>query len=184
MDLILQFRCPHCREVLKINAKYLGQTGACKRCGGRIALVGHENPDVVQTASLVDDGAGVKDQRPATEAQRTALEQMGVPPERAASALRYEVTTMIQQARTDLQDLEPPTSAQLELLRRMGMSDEERARVGSKADASHLIDSLQSKPTEAQMQYLKHLGASASQMTAASTRSAAGELIEKLLRQS
>lgn len=184
MDLMLQFRCPHCREVLKINAKYLGQVGSCKRCGGRIALIGHENPDVIQSASLVDDGAGVQDRRPATEAQRAALEQVGVSPERAANALRYEVTTMIQQVRSDLQDREPPTSAQLELLRRMGMSDEDRAKVASKAEASHIIDSLQSKPTEAQLQYLKRLGASPSQIETISTRSAAGELIEKLLRHS
>lgn len=184
MDLMLQFRCPHCREVLKINAKYLGQVGSCKRCGGRIALIGHENPDVIQSASLVDDGVGMQDRRPATEAQRAALEQVGVSPERAANALRYEVTTMIQQVRSDLQDREPPTSAQLELLRRMGMSDEERAKVASKAEASHIIDSLQSKPTEAQLQYLKRLGASPSQIETISTRSAAGELIEKLLRHS
>lgn len=184
MDLMLQFRCPHCREVLKINAKYLGQTGSCKRCSGRIALVGHENPEVVQMASVVDEGAGVQDRRPATDAQRAAMESMGIPKEQAAKALRHEVTTMIQQVRSDLQDLEPPTMSQMELLRRMGMSDEERTKVLSKAEASHLIDSLQHKPTDAQLQYLKRLGASSSQIDAIASRSAAAELIEKMLRQS
>jgi hypothetical protein len=182
LDVKLQFRCPHCGEVLRINAKYLGQVGSCKKCAGRIALVGHENPDVVQVASLVDDGAGVKDNRPASDAQRALLRDVGVPEERAAGAMRHEVTTLIQVVRDDVRETEPPTSAQMELLRRLGVTDKERALVRTKAEASHLIEGLQPKPTESQVQYLKRLGVPPEKVDKIATRSEAGEMIEQLLR--
>ncbi len=181
-ELKLQFRCPHCQEVLHIHARYLGQVGKCNKCGGRIALVGHENPDVVQAASLVDDGAGVKDMRPATDAQRATLRDMGVSEAEVSNALRHEVSTIIQQVRLDLKNFEPPSEGQLELLKRLGVTDDERAMVRTKEEASRLIDGLQPKPSEAQLSYLARLGATPAQMAEITTRAQAGELIEKLLR--
>ncbi len=181
-DLKLQFRCPHCQEVLHISSRYLGQVGKCNKCSGRIALVGHENPDVVQAASLVDDGAGVRDMRPASEAQREVLRDMGVPEAQAAHALRHEVSTIIQQVRLDIKTFEPPSDAQLELLKRLGVTDDERSLVRTKDEASKLIDGLQPKPSDAQLSYLARLGATPAQLAEITTRGQAGELIEKLLR--
>jgi predicted RNA-binding Zn-ribbon protein involved in translation (DUF1610 family) len=173
VDRVLQFRCPHCAEVLRINPKYLGQVGKCKRCGGRIALIGSDNPDIVQAASLVDDGHGVRDTRPATPAQQEYLRSAGVAEEHVANAQRHDVSTLIQLVREDLRDHDPPTTAQMELLKRL---------VRTRSEASRLIEGLQPKPTEAQLQYLERLGATPEQLAAITTRSEAGELIEQLLR--
>jgi hypothetical protein len=182
VDRVLQFRCPHCAEVLRINPKYLGQVGKCKRCGGRIALIGSDNPDIVQAASLVDDGHGVRDTRPATPAQQEYLRSAGVAEEHVANAQRHDVSTLIQLVREDLRDHDPPTTAQMELLKRLGVTDEERSLVRTRSEASRLIEGLQPKPTEAQLQYLERLGATPEQLAAITTRSEAGELIEQLLR--
>ncbi|MFM1919964.1 MAG: hypothetical protein RLZZ303_1598 [Candidatus Hydrogenedentota bacterium] len=181
-EFMLQFRCPHCQQVLRIAPKFLGQTGKCNKCAGRIALVGHENPDVVQMASLVDDGMAARDQRPATDAQRDLMRRMGAPEDAVVNALRHDVSTIIQVARNDLKTSEAPSQSQMELLKRLGVTDEERALVRTRAEASKLIEGLQPKPTEAQLAYLKRLGASPEQMAGVVTRSQAGELIEQLLR--
>lgn len=182
MEQKLQFRCPHCKEVLQISPRYLGQVGKCKRCGGRIALIGVANAGVVQAASLVDDGENLRDERPATEAQREYLRNLGVPEERVDNAKRHDVSTLIQLVREDMRDPDPPTTAQMVLLKRLGVTEDERNLVRTRGDASRLIEGLQPKPTEAQLQYLARLGATPEQISAISTRSEAGELIEKLLR--
>jgi len=35
---VLNMRCEHCRRTLQIPEQFLGQTGTCKYCGGRITV--------------------------------------------------------------------------------------------------------------------------------------------------
>lgn len=36
---MITFVCPHCKHNLQIPEKYLGQSGKCNRCGGKISIV-------------------------------------------------------------------------------------------------------------------------------------------------
>jgi len=179
---MLQFQCPHCDNVLNIRPEHLGRTGKCNRCQGRIALLGENETGSVQMASVVGETPAPEPSKPATEAQRDYLRDLGTPEETIEGVDRSKASTLIEQKREEAAAEEPPSDAQLDLLRRLGVTDEERTLVGSKAEASRLIDQLQPRPTEHQLYYLKRLGASDDELAQITTRSQASEIIEKLLR--
>lgn len=35
---MLEFQCPHCKEILNIPEQFVGTTGTCKKCGGTISI--------------------------------------------------------------------------------------------------------------------------------------------------
>ena len=35
---MIEYRCPHCERVLKIPDEYLGKSGKCNHCGGKIVV--------------------------------------------------------------------------------------------------------------------------------------------------
>lgn len=37
---MIEYNCPHCNNLLKINQKYAGQSGQCKQCGKKITVPG------------------------------------------------------------------------------------------------------------------------------------------------
>ena len=81
---MLIFVCPHCEASLRIAEKYLGQKGRCKKCGGRIALLGQADATVPQRASRVGIEEGgeaqqkTKTSKPATEKQCNYLRALGM----------------------------------------------------------------------------------------------------------
>ncbi len=35
----IDYECPHCRNTLHVPAKYVGKSGTCRKCGGKITIV-------------------------------------------------------------------------------------------------------------------------------------------------
>ena len=50
-NLIIRVQCPYCDKTLNIDAKYAGQWGKCKHCGGAIEVPPIASPVTTQTAS-------------------------------------------------------------------------------------------------------------------------------------
>lgn len=36
--MVIEYHCPHCKQILRIPNEYLGQTGKCTKCGGEITV--------------------------------------------------------------------------------------------------------------------------------------------------
>jgi hypothetical protein len=180
--MTLQFRCPHCQNILRVRPEYLGRAGKCNRCSGRIALLGENDRSRVQAASVLDEAPIEPNAPPATERQKDYLRDLGVDAAEVEQVDRSSASTLIQKRRDDLAAEEPPTEAQLTLLARLGLHDGELALVRSKSYASQLIDQLQPRPTQHQLYYLRRLGVPEADIAAISSRSEASDLIEQWLR--
>ncbi len=42
---MLEFRCPHCKELLRIPVQFIGTTGTCRKCGNKITIEEQAAPD-------------------------------------------------------------------------------------------------------------------------------------------
>lgn len=180
---MLIFVCPYCDEPLRIPENYLGLRGKCKKCGGRVALIGDASIETPQRASRVEEEEAPEPQEPlpATDRQLDYLRVLGANESRIRNLTREEAVVLIDQLKSERRDNEPPTEEQLDYLRRLGMTSKEIVKVQSKSEASYLIDSLQPPPTDNQIQYLRRLGARAERVSTLKTKSEAAALIEEML---
>ncbi|MBI1317993.1 MAG: hypothetical protein GC168_03455 [Candidatus Hydrogenedens sp.] len=180
--IMLQFRCPHCEDILQIRPEHLGRAGKCNKCNGRIVLMGENDPSRIQAASVPQERPVDPNPQPATDAQRAYLHDLGTPEEELAGIDRSQASTLIQRKQSDAAENDAPTEAQLSLLARLGVKTDDLALVRNKAQASKLINDLQPKPSQHQLYYLRRLGVPEHEIGAIATRSEASERIELLLR--
>ena len=164
---MLTFICPHCDQQLRINVEHLGLRGKCNKCGGRIALVGRADAQRPQMASRL--------------AEENDLDAVASP---TTSASRNNAPTVLVTPREASAEHEPPTARQLDYLKRLGLPAAELQAVGSKAEASRLIEAWLPPPTQSQREYLHRLGATPAQIAVLRTKSDAADLIQRLLTDS
>ncbi len=179
----VQFICPHCSDTLRVPDRHIGERGRCKKCGGRIALV--VPPEAVEpyTASpIVETVAPAPEARPATEAQRQYLHDLGAPVTAEATLDRERASEQIDDLKRQRDRTEGPTKRQIDWLRQLGMDEARLAAIQSKAEASELIDTWEPPPTENQLKYLTRLGVSETERASLRSRSEAANLIELRLR--
>lgn len=183
---MLQFICPYCEQTLRVPRDYAGKRGKCKKCGARIALVGNADTGEAQWAARVDDEVGDTARsnttpEKATQRQLDYLRVLGAWEEELVELSKEAASEKIERLKRDQRGAELPTEEQLAYLRRLGLSTKELLAVGSKEEASFLIERLQPAPTENQIQYLQRLGARPEQIRGLKTRGEAAMLIEKFL---
>ena len=180
---MLIFVCPHCEASLRIAEKYLGQKGRCKKCGGRIALLGKADATAPQRASRVgieERGEAQEASKPATEKQCNYLRTLGMDEAALTGLNSVKASEYIDQLRKKKRGQEPPTEKQLDYLRRLGASTKQIQTLSSKEAASTLIEEMHLLPTAEQLKYLKNLGASGAQLATIRTRGHAAALIDEL----
>jgi len=185
---MLQFICPYCNQSLRVPVHYLGQRGKCKKCGARIALLGDAQKEGPQQATRVEDAGLVAQEedaplrvKPMSQAQRDYLMVLGASEVDLRDLTLDEASALIETLKRERHSQDLPTEEQLAYLRRLGLSTKELIAVGSKEEASFLIERLQPKPTEHQIQYLQRLGARPEDIAALRTKSEAAALIERFL---
>ena len=179
------FVCPHCEKTLRVRPEHVGRKGRCTACGGRIALLGRTDAAGPQRASRVEDhspkGPGSRE-TPATEKQLEYLRNSGVPADRLRDLSRTDASEMIERLVEVRRQGEAPTEKQWAYLKRLGATEDQLARIDSKAAASALIEALHLSPTQEQMAVLRELGATGAQLAALRNRAAADALIESMRR--
>lgn len=175
------FMCPHCDEVLKVAAAYVGRRGRCNRCGGRIALLGNPAPNTPLMATAVTDDAGASaNPVPPTEKQLEYARGLGAGEEDLQGKDREEVSELIEALRARRRGTGPPTEKQLAYLRRLGADEAAIGALASKADASALIEALHLSPTREQLEALREHGASGAELARIRTRAAAEKRLREL----
>lgn len=168
------FICPHCEQTLQIRPQFVGFRGYCKKCGGRIALIGNRNmltaqraqalePRVIHVAEPTQHGSG-----PIASSLDAALESI--------SGWDDEVVTDFEdEAETEA----PPTDEQRRRLRELGATEGQLLRLRTKGDAIRLIEVLQPPPTEEQLALLRSYGVSDEELAFLTTQGVAQAMIDE-----
>ena len=168
------FICPHCEQSLQIRPQFLGFRGYCKKCGGRIALIGNRNMLTAQRAQplgprvIVVPESGENHTRLFESTLDAALESI--------SGWDDEVVTDFEnEAETEA----PPTEDQLRRLRELGATEGQLQRLRTKGEAIRLIEVLQPPPTEAQLALLRTYGVSEEELAYLTTEGVAQAMIDE-----
>lgn len=168
------FICPHCEQKLQIRPQFLGFRGYCKKCGGRIALIGSRNmltaqraqplpPRVIQVAESVAGSANVFE-----STLDAALESI--------SGWDDEVVTDFED---ESESEAPPTEDQIRRLRELGATEGQLARLATKGDAIRMIEVLQPPPTEEQIAILRSYGVTDDELSFLTTQGVAQAMIDE-----
>ena len=171
---MLEFICPHCNQSLRVRPEHLGLRGHCRKCNGRIALIGVPGSNTQYHACVVEDTVP-EPQVPATERQLAALRKLGAGP-KVLNGLSREQASALLRAR----HAQPPTEKQMAYLRRLGASGDQIASLVDSSEASALIEEMHLQPTQPQMALLRKLGAPGERIARLKSRGEASALIDAL----
>lgn len=168
------FICPHCEEHLQIRPQFLGFRGYCKKCGGRIALIGSRNILTAQRAQKL----GPREFRtPNPEPQSPGYVGGGI------EAALDGISDWDDEVVTDFEDAAeaeaPPTPEQIARIRDLGATEAQIARVATKGDAIRLIEVLQPPPTREQIEILRAYGVTDDELTFLTTAGVAQAMIDE-----
>lgn len=168
------FICPHCEEHLQIRPQFLGFRGYCKKCGGRIALIGSRNILTAQRAQKLDPRVLTV---PDSGIARTDLLAGSL------EAALDDISAWDDEVVTDFEDESeaeaPPSPAQLARLRNLGATEGQLARLVTKGDAVRLIEVMQPPPTEEQLQILRGYGVPDEELSFLTTAGVAQAMIDE-----
>jgi hypothetical protein len=132
----------------------------------------------IPTDTMVRDA-----QRPPTDKQREALEELGALEETLGAIDREEASDLIDALWSQKRAGQPPTERQIDYLKKLGAKPHQIENLRTVGQASQLIEVLQPKPTRKQLRYLKKLGATEDEISALGTQGEAAGLIDELLVQ-
>lgn len=183
----LQFICPHCDQVMRVPAQYLGQRGKCNRCDGKVRLEGNgDDPSpqlavALTAATAQDSGASMADALDAEALQTCwlALAPDDPLPGRDAQTIREALQDLL----TVPADDEPISGKTRSALLRLGLEREVIDDLGSETKARQVHEELHLQPTVHQRQALHALGINGAAIAAARSRGLARLLIESRLSQ-
>lgn len=171
------FICPHCEQNLQIRPQFLGFRGYCKKCGGRIALIGERNMLNAQRAQALPP----REATPLSSAPVAAVTSSDAFESRLDEALddihawddeiANEIGMQSQSA--------PPTSDQLARLVELGATEGQLSHLKTKGDAIRLIEVLQPPPTEEQLEILRSFGVTDEELSFLTTEGVAQAMIEE-----
>lgn len=168
------FVCPHCEQKLQIRPQFLGFRGYCKKCGGRIALIGSRNVLTAQRAQALAPRV-IQVARPVAEAP--------IPFESTLDAALENISGWDDDVVTDFEDESEaealPTEDQLRRLRELGATEGQLARLETKGDAIRLIEVLQPPPTEEQLTQLRVYGVTEEELAFLTTEGVAQAMIDE-----
>lgn len=168
------FICPHCEQSLQIRPQFLGFRGYCKKCGGRIALIGNRNMLTAQRAQPLG---------PRVIAVAEPGDNPSHPFESTLDAALESISGWDDEVVTDFEDEAeteaPPTENQLRRLRELGATEGQLLRLRTKGEAIRLIEVLQPPPTEEQMALLRSYGVSEQELAFLTTEGVAQAMIDE-----
>lgn len=171
------FICPHCEEHLQIRPQFVGFRGYCKKCGGRIALIGNRNILTAQRA-----------QKLGPRAEDLAAPEVPVVPinprfESTLDAALEDISGWDDEMFAEMEDTpqaeSPPSPEQLARLKTLGATEGQLARLVTRADASRLIEVLQPPPTDEQLQTLRAYGVPEEELAFLTTEGVAQAMIDE-----
>jgi hypothetical protein len=168
------FICPHCEQSLQIRPQFVGFRGYCKKCGGRIALIGNRNMLTAQRAQALEPRV-VEVARPSEHLPHLVASSLDAALE-SISGWDDEVVTDFE---SDSEAEAPPTEDQLRRLRDLGATEGQLQRLKTKGDAIRLIEVLQPPPTEEQLALLRSYGVSEDELAYLTTQGVAQAMIDE-----
>lgn len=171
------FICPHCEQNLQIRPQFLGFRGYCKKCGGRIALIGERNMMNAQRAQALPEKTAVEPSPPAitpvapSEGFESRLDL-------ALDDIHAWDDEIAREIGLSSDGQAPPTADQLARLNELGATEGQLSHLKTKSDASRLIEVLQPPPTEEQIALLRSYGVSDEELAFLTTEGVAQAMIE------
>jgi hypothetical protein len=162
---------------LQIRPQFLGFRGYCKKCGGRIALIGERNKLNAQRAQALPPR-----EMPVPESQANVpvapMEGFDSRLDEALDDIHAWDDEIAREIGMEHQTEVPPTKDQLARLRELGATEGQMSHLRTKADAVRLIEVLQPPPTEAQLNILRSLGVTEEELSFLTTEGVAQAMIE------
>ncbi len=172
------FICPHCNQNLQIRPQFLGFRGYCKKCGGRIALIGERNMLNAQHAQALPPREVVAPADPVrapvarSEGFESRLDQ-------ALDDIHAWDDEIANEMGLNQHPQSPPTVDQLARLNELGATEGQLSHLKTKGDASRLIEILQPPPTQAQIALLREYGVTDEELAFLTTEGVAQAMIEE-----
>lgn len=172
------FICPHCEQNLQIRPQFLGFRGYCKKCGGRIALIGERNKLNAQRAQSLPprEQAAPSPARTVPVAPSTGFESRL---DEALDDIHAWDDEIAREIGMEHHAAAPPTPDQLARLNELGATEGQLSHLKTKGDASRLIEVLQPAPTEAQLALLRSYGVTEEELAFLTTEGVAQAMIEE-----
>lgn len=170
------FICPHCEQHLQIRPQWVGFRGYCKKCGGRIALIGNRNVLTAQRAQKLEP-------RPADVASLDVPVARNPNFESSLEATLEDISGWDDEVFSDVEDNlkaeSPPSPEQMARLRELGATEGQLARLATRGDAIRLIEVLQPPPTEEQLHLLRSYGVTEDELSFLTTEGVAQAMIDE-----
>ena len=171
------FICPHCEQQLQVRPQFVGFRGNCKKCGGRIALIGSRSIMTPQWA-----------QKLGPRTQELASPEVPVVPvnprfKSTLEAALEDISGSEDEMFAEMEDTplaeSPPSPEQLARLKVLGATEGQMSRIATRADAIRLIEVLQPPPTDEQLQTLRAYGVSEEELAFLTTEGVAQAMIDE-----
>ena len=172
------FVCPHCEQNLQIRPQFLGFRGYCKKCGGRIALIGDRNKLSAQRAQALPPREVVAAASTTTVPVARA-EGFDSRLDEALDAIHAWDEDIGEEFGVQQSDQAPPTADQINRLKELGATEGQLSHLQTKGDAIRLIEVLQPPPTEAQIALLRTYGVTEDELAFLTTEGVAQAMIEE-----
>lgn len=168
------FICPHCEQSLQIRPQFLGFRGYCKKCGGRIALIGNRNMLTAQRAQPLEPRVIV-----VAESAADHPNPFGSTLDDALESISGWDDEVVTDFEDEAESEAPPTEDQLRRLRELGATEGQLQRLRTKGEAIRLIEVLQPPPTEEQLALLRSYGVSEEELAFLTTEGVAQAMIDE-----
>ena len=171
------FICPHCEQNLHIRPQFLGFRGYCKKCGGRIALIGERNLLNAQPAHALPPRAVVI---PSTTVEPIApSEGFESRLDEALEDIQVWDDELVGGDGGSTNGQSPPTREQIVRLKELGATEGQLGHLRTRGEAIRLIEVLQPPPTEEQLALLRSYGVTEDEITFLTTEGVAQAMIEE-----
>ncbi len=172
------FICPHCEQNLQIRPQFLGFRGYCKKCGGRIALVGERNMLNAQRAQALPPREVAA---PASTAVVPVAPSDGFESrlDEALNDIHAWDDEIAEEMGIPIHNDSPPTTDQLARLKELGATEAQLANLVTRSQAIRMIEVLQPPPTEEQMTLLRSYGVTDDELAYLTTEGVAQAMIEE-----
>jgi len=172
------FICPHCEQNLQVRPQFIGFRGYCKKCGGRIALIGERNMLNAQRAQALPPREVIA---PAPAAIVPVAPSAGFESrlDQALDEIHAFDDEISQGIGMPQHGQAPPTSDQIARLHELGATEGQISHLKTKGEASRLIEVLQPPPTEEQLALLRSYGVTDEELAYLTTEGVAQAMIEE-----